>query len=905
MEENKLDFKAQSNYIVVTEKDNPKNVAQIEYNRTVSILSGSTFSPENLQKIYHMAEHGNMICPGFESFFPHGHLVLTPINRLSKEYLNPETDIVEQFCIETIDGKEYVCTGKGVIVPKLPEDFNDIPHISNPEDKKYMLTNYTKEYDGQTLYRIRALKDFGNVKAGELGGFVSGEHNLSQEGDCWIRNKAIVRENALVKDNACVGLDARIEGNSIISEQSYVGSNSIVSKNAQIKGASVIEGNTYVTDNVILSGTYTDEYVKLYGNARIENVEIGGNITIKTNQHITSQNEIEKLSQVPDSNLESEKYVFTNETKEYDGQTLYRIRALKDFGNVKAGELGGFVSGEHNLSQEGDCWVDYFATVTHNARITDNAIVSGKAVVTDNARITENIIINDNVKIGGDVKLSEYAQIKGFACTDKQEQADGICSQGKTSQSKRLFFKCEYGKIHIYEEGDKAYSAIINSDRKIEITPGKIFTHDNLQKVYDMADSGNMIVSDGKFRNHFALPIIHRIPKKEYVDNIKDEVNQLCIETIDGTEYVCNHRNGEIFPGKPEDYRDIPIIVNPEGKKYILTDYTCQVDGQTLYRIRAVKSFPGVKAGELGGYVAGEHNLSQDGICWIFPKAVVRENALVKDEARVFGKSRLEGNALLEEYARTYDFSHISGNTRIGGSAQASGYSRISGFVRMSGESRAEEYAQLSGSVILTDGARVRDHAKLSGNVQMSGDSIASGFAEITDNVHLHNEVLVYGHAKISGNVRLYDKSSVTEFAELKDNVLMCDESSAYGNARLSGNVQMSEYSCISGYAQAKDNAKLKDDCYVGGNVKLSGDCNISGSAQLYDNVQIRKKGQVSGTAELTGNVCVTENAKIDGYIKLSGDTIVKGNTHISTQEQANKVIKPCISKTSSNEITL
>ena len=90
---------------------------------------------------------------------------------------------------------------------------------------------------------------------------------------------------------------------------------------------------------MILSGTYTDEYVKLYGNACIENVEIGGNITIKTNQHITSQNEIEKLSQVPDSNLESEKYVFTNETKEYDGQTLYRIRALKDFGNVKAGEL--------------------------------------------------------------------------------------------------------------------------------------------------------------------------------------------------------------------------------------------------------------------------------------------------------------------------------------------------------------------------------------------------------------------------------------------------------------------------------------------------------------------------------------------------------------------------------------
>ena len=904
MEENKLDFKAQSNYIVVTEKDNPINVAQIEYNRTVSILPGSTFTPENLQKIYHMAEHGNMICDGSESFFPHGHLVLTPINKLSKEYLNPETDIIEQFCIETVDGKEYVCTGKGVIVPKLPDDFNDIPLISNPEDKKYMLTNYIKEYDGQTLYRIRALKDFGNVKAGEIGGYVAGEHNLSQEGDCWVRNKAIVRENALVKNNACVGLDARIEGNSIISEQSYVGSNSIVSKNAQIKGTSVVEGNTYVTDNVILSGTYTDEYVKLYGNARIENVEILGNITIKSNQHIISQNEIEKLSQVPDSNLESEKYVFTNETKEYDGQTLYRIRALKDFGNVKAGELGGFVSGEHNLSQEGDCWVDYFATVTHNARITDNAIVSGKALVTDNAQITENVIIDDHVKIAGDVKLSGYAQIKGFAYIDKQEQADRICLQAKSSQSKKIYFKCEYGKIHIYEDGDKAYSAIIHNNRTVEIIPGKTFTRENLQKVYDMADSGNMIVSDGKFKKHFVLPIINRNLTKEYVDNIKDEIVQLCVERVDGTEYVCT-REGEIFPGKPENYNDIPKIVNPEGKKYILTDYTCQVDGQTLYRIRALKDFGNVKAGELGGYVAGEHNLSQDGICWIFPKAVVRENASVKDEARVFGKSRLEGNALLKDYARTYDYSHISGNARIGGSAQASGYSRISGFVQMLGESRAEEYAQLSGSVILTDGARVHDHAKLSGNVQMSGDSTASGFAEITDNVHLHNEVLVNGHAKISGNVRLYDKSSVSEFAELKDNVLMYDESSAYGNARLSGNVQMSENSCISGHAQAKDNARLKDDCYVGGNVKLSGDCNISGSAQLYDNVQIRKKGQVSGTAELTGNVCVTENAKIDGYITLSGDTIVKGNTHISTQEQANKVIKPCISKTSSNEITL
>ena len=38
--------------------------------------------------------------------------------------------------------------------------------------KKYELTEETiKINDNQTLYRIKALKDFGDVKAGDLGSF--------------------------------------------------------------------------------------------------------------------------------------------------------------------------------------------------------------------------------------------------------------------------------------------------------------------------------------------------------------------------------------------------------------------------------------------------------------------------------------------------------------------------------------------------------------------------------------------------------------------------------------------------------------------------------------------------------------------------------------------------------------
>lgn len=48
------------------------------------------------------------------------------------------------------------------------------------------------------------------------------------------------------------------------------------------------------------------------------------------------------------------KFELTSETKVVFGKTLYRIRALVDFGIVKAGDLGGFVEKEDNLSQVSD-----------------------------------------------------------------------------------------------------------------------------------------------------------------------------------------------------------------------------------------------------------------------------------------------------------------------------------------------------------------------------------------------------------------------------------------------------------------------------------------------------------------------------------------------------------------------
>lgn len=52
--------------------------------------------------------------------------------------------------------------------------------------KKFILTDETIEIFGATLHRIKAVRSFGNVKEGDLGGFIEKEENLSQSGSACI-----------------------------------------------------------------------------------------------------------------------------------------------------------------------------------------------------------------------------------------------------------------------------------------------------------------------------------------------------------------------------------------------------------------------------------------------------------------------------------------------------------------------------------------------------------------------------------------------------------------------------------------------------------------------------------------------------------------------------------------------
>ena len=109
------------------------------------------------------------------------------------------------------------------------------------------------------------------------------------------------------------------------------------------------------------------------------------------------------------------KYEFTVETIEVSGRTLHRIKAIRDFGYVKAGELGGFIEKEENLSHEGNCWVYNDAKVYGDAEVCGNAWVHGDAEVYGNAKVYGNALVYDNANVCGDAEVYGNAKVYGNA----------------------------------------------------------------------------------------------------------------------------------------------------------------------------------------------------------------------------------------------------------------------------------------------------------------------------------------------------------------------------------------------------------------------------------------------------------------------------------------------------------
>lgn len=125
------------------------------------------------------------------------------------------------------------------------------------------------------------------------------------------------------------------------------------------------------------------------------------------------------------------KYVLTNERKEVQiflgtnpetGESIYRstivcrIQAVRGFGDVHKGTMGGWVENELNLSHKGDCWVYHDACVFNGAKVSEYAQVRGEVCVYGEAVVCEEAKVYGNAKVYGSAEVSGAAEIHGEVC---------------------------------------------------------------------------------------------------------------------------------------------------------------------------------------------------------------------------------------------------------------------------------------------------------------------------------------------------------------------------------------------------------------------------------------------------------------------------------------------------------
>ena len=132
--------------------------------------------------------------------------------------------------------------------------------------KKFELTNeFVTNMFGTKLFRIRALVEFGDVEAGELGGYVEKESNLGHDDNAWVYGDARVYDNALVYDNARVYGDAQVSGDARVYDNARVYGDAWVYDNARVYGDAWVYDNARVCGDALVCGNGDYAYAHGFG----------------------------------------------------------------------------------------------------------------------------------------------------------------------------------------------------------------------------------------------------------------------------------------------------------------------------------------------------------------------------------------------------------------------------------------------------------------------------------------------------------------------------------------------------------------------------------------------------------------------------------------------------------------
>lgn len=286
------------------------------------------------------------------------------------------------------------------------------------------------------------------------------------------------------------------------------------------------------------------------------------------------------------------KFEMTNEIIGFEGKVLHRIRALRDFGDVKKGDLGGFIEKEDNLSQRGNSWVYDNAKVCYNALVTDDAYISenarvyGYAFIADSSKIEGCAIICDHASIGGtavvkdnalireyasimdNVRVFDYADVKGKACI-----YDNAKVYGHSSVEGQALVK---GNAEIYDCGLVRHEAIVKDSGKVSqnqiVSYGITKTDLSKNLVASIKAQCNLPVINNKI---IAYKLVRPDFTSFYDKNFKYEVGKVAeVENCDMTNKSC--ATGLHFSGLT--YWEQAIEYEEEEKEFICLEAEIDLD---------------------------------------------------------------------------------------------------------------------------------------------------------------------------------------------------------------------------------------------------------------------------------------------------------------------------------------
>ena len=338
----------------------------------------------------------------------------------------------------------------------------------------------------------------------------------------------MVYDNAKVSDWVKVYNDAQVYGEAKVYNFTKIGGEAKVYDNAKVYDYADVRDNAKVYGNAEVS-----KKTKMYGFT-----EVGGDIKIIDNVEVKENSE-----------NETKKYELTENTIEQNGRTLYQIRALKDFEDVMAGDLGGYIEKEENLSQEGNCWV------SDEARVYDNAKVSGNARVYNDAKVFGNAQIYDNAGVFDDAEVYGNAKVYG-----KTEVKDNAKVYG-TTKAEDVFRT--YGDTKLYEEH---CSEIVD----------KLKLQDELPNFQVISQKGVLYEKNSENNNITEIKnFVENLKGEEFWDNmsLKDIRNwkELRNDEVVSIVYESKDDRDNITLEEFTDYNDYAkdTVINALSKEYV------------------------------------------------------------------------------------------------------------------------------------------------------------------------------------------------------------------------------------------------------------------------------------------------------------------------------------------------